>query len=316
MGSRKDLDDNRDKEVNQGEAGVSTDSHTTSWVSAEGTSRSSSGNECALQPDTGKVATFQTLSTQGIAQGGGRLLHALEEAAAETSEHQGMAGAEPDLEEEDEALDAAAALDAMRAPEKSREQREPKRVGLPIEECGPIQTAAEQALFFMVYQDPACKNADGSDNFLVMSGKFNCHYGRQIVARATGQVVAPGDIINMTSSKRLEEFTDSMIRACDIVDALRAKQAASQQEVKVSREHRIEVRRLQRQQAEAQAVASVAPVAPQPILNLGKRKRGGVGVSKKCSACFPKVPAKHSLLTIEIENAKETDARRRPLVGN
>ena len=89
----------------------------------------------------------------------------------------------------------------------------------------------------------------------------------------------------MTSSKRLEEFTDSMIRACDIVDALRAKQAASQQEVKVSREHRIEVRRLQRQQAEAQAVASVAPVAPQPILNLGKRKRGGVGVSKKCSAC-------------------------------
>ncbi len=100
----------------QGEAGVSTDSHTTSWVSAEGTSRSSSGNECALQPDTGKVATFQTLSTQGIAQGGGRLLHALEEAAAETSEHQGMAGAEPDLEEEDEALDAAAALDAMRAP--------------------------------------------------------------------------------------------------------------------------------------------------------------------------------------------------------
>ena len=64
--------------------------------------------------------------------------------------------------------------------EKSREQREPKRVGLPIEECGPIQTAAEQALFFMVYQDPACKNADGSDNFLVMSGKFNCHYGRQV----------------------------------------------------------------------------------------------------------------------------------------
>ena len=118
-----------------------------------------------------------------------------------------------------------------------------------------------------------------------MSALSSCTLLLQIVARAAGQIVAPEDIINMKNPKRLEQFTNSILRACDIVNALRAKQAASQQEVQVSREHRIEVRRLQRQQAEAQALASDAPVAPPSVGNFGKRKRGGVGVSKKCSAC-------------------------------
>ena len=49
-----------------------------------------------------------------------------------------------------------------------------------IDQCGPIQTDAERTLFFMLYQDPACKNRDGSDNFLVMAGRFNQQYGRQV----------------------------------------------------------------------------------------------------------------------------------------
>ena len=105
--------------VMQEEAGVLTDSHTTSWVSAGGTSRSSSGNDHALQPDAGNAARSQTVDTPGSAQKDfdrGGLLHAVEEAAAEIPELQGMAGVKPDLEEEEEALDAAAALDAMRAP--------------------------------------------------------------------------------------------------------------------------------------------------------------------------------------------------------
>lgn len=64
--------------------------------------------------------------------------------------------------------------------EGKREQIGPRRTVLPIGECGPIKTAAEEALFYMLYQDPACKNSDGSDNFLVMSGKFNCHYSSQV----------------------------------------------------------------------------------------------------------------------------------------
>ena len=63
--------------------------------------------------------------------------------------------------------------------EKRSKQRGKKKMGFPIDKCGPLKTPAEEALFFMVYQDPACKSSDGSDNFLVMSGKFNCHYSSQ-----------------------------------------------------------------------------------------------------------------------------------------
>ena len=111
----------------------------------------------------------------------------------------------------------------------------------------------------------------------------------QIRARAAGQIVAPEQILNMTNARRLEEFTAYMAEMCSIVDALPVKQAASLHDLRASgeriRQHRIQVRRLQKQQAEALASSSGAPAAPQPIIVSSKRKRGGVGVSKKCSAC-------------------------------
>lgn len=101
--------------------------------------------------------------------------------------------------------------------------------------------------------------------------------------------MAPHDIINMTNVRRMEEFTDYMIRLCDLVDALPVKPAASLHDLRASgeqvRQNRIQVRRLQKQQAEAHAAASGAPAMLQPIYVSSKRKRGGVGISKKCSAC-------------------------------
>ena len=43
-----------------------------------------------------------------------------------------------------------------------------------------IQTPAEGALSWQLYQDPACKNRDGSDNFLVMAGTFNQKWSTQV----------------------------------------------------------------------------------------------------------------------------------------
>ena len=51
---------------------------------------------------------------------------------------------------------------------------------MPTDRCGPIQTAAEEALYWQLYQDPACKNRDGSDNFLAMAGRFNQHWSTQV----------------------------------------------------------------------------------------------------------------------------------------
>ena len=101
--------------------------------------------------------------------------------------------------------------------------------------------------------------------------------------------MAPDQIINMTNARRLEEFAEYMAEMCSRVDALPVKQAASLDGLRASgeqaRQLRIQVRRLQKQQAEAHASASGVPVAPQPVVLSSKRKRGGVGVSKKCSAC-------------------------------
>ena len=54
---------------------------------------------------------------------------------------------------------------------------------------------------------------------------------------------------------------------------------------RVRREQRIQVRRLQRQQAASHASGPAVLPAPQPETASGKKKRGGVGVSKKCGAC-------------------------------
>ncbi len=51
---------------------------------------------------------------------------------------------------------------------------------MPTDLCAPIQTPAEEALYWQLYQDPACKNRDGSDNFLVMAGRFNQQWGTQV----------------------------------------------------------------------------------------------------------------------------------------
>ena len=101
--------------------------------------------------------------------------------------------------------------------------------------------------------------------------------------------MAPENIINMTNAKRLEEFTDYMIHLRDLVDALPIKPAPSLHDLRASgeqvRQNRIQVMRRQKQQAEAHAAASGAPPMPRPSYVSNKRRRGSVGVSKKCSAC-------------------------------
>lgn len=64
--------------------------------------------------------------------------------------------------------------------DKKRKQRGPRRLLMPTDLCAPIQTPAEEALYWQLYQDPTCKNRDGSDNFLVMAGRFNQQWGTQV----------------------------------------------------------------------------------------------------------------------------------------
>ena len=81
-------------------------------------------------------------------------------------------------------------LRGNRADEK-KEHRGAETVLLPIDQCSPIQTDGERSLFFTLHQDPACKNRDGSDNFLVMAGRFNMEYSRQ-VRHMLNQVLTAG----------------------------------------------------------------------------------------------------------------------------
>ena len=108
--------------MTQGEAGSGSNlrsgSRSTSWISAEGRSLSSSGSDSGLLPDIVKAGRSQTVSTPASApktSGLGCLPKPLSE-KIEEAELQGAAEADPELDEEDEALRAAAALDAMRAP--------------------------------------------------------------------------------------------------------------------------------------------------------------------------------------------------------
>ena len=64
--------------------------------------------------------------------------------------------------------------------DKTRRQRGPTRQLMPTNFCAPIQTPAEEALYWQLYQDPTCKNRDGSDNFLVVAGRFNQQWGAQV----------------------------------------------------------------------------------------------------------------------------------------
>ena len=116
----------------------------------------------------------------------------------------------------------------------------------------------------------------------------------QVKARSAGQTVAADQLLNMTNARRLEEFKNHMMGASSLAAAQTATQAASLQldlrslgerTARVTREQRIQVRRLQRQQAASHASGPAVPLAPQPEIVSGKRKRGGVGVSKKCGAC-------------------------------
>ena len=64
--------------------------------------------------------------------------------------------------------------------DKKRKQRGARRQSIPTDFCGPIQTPAEEALYWQLYQDSACQNRDGSDNFLFMAGRFNQHWSTQV----------------------------------------------------------------------------------------------------------------------------------------
>ena len=64
--------------------------------------------------------------------------------------------------------------------DKKRKQRGSRRQLMPTHLCGPIHTAAEEALYWQLYKDSSCKVCDRSDNLLVMAGEFNQHWGTQL----------------------------------------------------------------------------------------------------------------------------------------
>ena len=117
---------------------------------------------------------------------------------------------------------------------------------------------------------------------------------QQVRARSAGQTVAADQLLNLTNPRRLEEFRNQMMAASSLAAAQTATQAASLQldlrslgerTARVTREQRIQVRRLQRQQTASHASGPAVAPASQPETVSVKRKRGGVGVSKKCGAC-------------------------------
>ena len=63
---------------------------------------------------------------------------------------------------------------------------------MPTDLCAPIQTPAEEALYWSLYQDLACKNRNGSDNFLLMAAQFNQQWSRQV--RACSHLCCHGTI--------------------------------------------------------------------------------------------------------------------------
>ena len=69
----------------------------------------------------------------------------------------------------------------MKLADKTRKQRGPRRRLMPTDLYEPIHTPAEEALYWQLYQDPTCKNRDGSDNFPFMAGRFNQHWGTQVI---------------------------------------------------------------------------------------------------------------------------------------
>ena len=106
--------------------------------------------------------------------------------------------------------------------------------------------------------------------------------------------MAAEQLLNMTHPNRLEEFRNRVMAASSSAAAQRATQAVALQlglrslddnTARATREQRIQVRRLQRQQAASHASGPAVPPASQPETASGKRKRGGVGVSKRLGAC-------------------------------
>lgn len=116
----------------------------------------------------------------------------------------------------------------------------------------------------------------------------------QVRARSAGQAIAPEQVLNMTNAKRLEEYRNATMAASSLAAAQTTTHAASVQldlrilgegAARASREYRLQMMRLKRQHPASQAAAPAGPPPPQPETLSGKRKRGGVGVSKKCGAC-------------------------------
>jgi len=95
----------------------------------------------------------------------------------------------------------------------------------------------------------------------------------QVKARSAGQTVAADQLLNMTNPRRLEEFRNHMMGVSSLAAAQTATQAASLQldprslgdrTARVTREQRIQVRRLQRQQGASHASGPAVPPASQP----------------------------------------------------
>lgn len=63
-----------------------------------------------------------------------------------------------------------------------KKRRGPRRANKPVDVAFPIETDGEVALFFSLHNDPACKNRDGSDNFITMAARFNTAFYKQVRA--------------------------------------------------------------------------------------------------------------------------------------
>ena len=72
---------------------------------------------------------------------------------------------------------------------------------MPTDQCRPIQTYRERSLFFTLYQDLACKTRDGSDNFLVMAGRFNMEYRLQVRHVVSQLLIAGSPVLAMQNKE-------------------------------------------------------------------------------------------------------------------
>ena len=69
----------------------------------------------------------------------------------------------------------------MRMHAGKKKQRGARRQLKAVDVAFPVETDAEVALFFRLYQDSDLKNRDGSHNFVNMAAHFNTAFVKQVL---------------------------------------------------------------------------------------------------------------------------------------